>query len=95
MEFPAKLSQQQQPEGVAPSGNVSKASDREPTLETSNKKPVSELPNSSSVIQLESTSVRATRSGGVVSVSAPPEPAVPVTTTRSGRVVRKPLKHES
>ena len=46
MEFPANLPQQQQPEGVAPSGNVSQASDREPTLETSNKKPVSELPNS-------------------------------------------------
>ena len=86
MEFPANLSQQQQPEGVAPSGNVFEASDREPTLETSNKKPVSELPNSSSVVQLESASVRATRSGGVVSVPAPPEPAVPVTTTRSGRV---------
>ena len=81
MEFPANLPQQQQPEGVAPSENVSEASDREPTLKTSNRKPVLELPNSSSVVQLESASVRATRSGGVVSVPAPPEPAVPVTTT--------------
>ena len=92
VEFPANLSRQQQPEGVAPSGN---APTREPTLETSNKKPISELPNSSSVVQLKSASVRATRSDGLVSVPAPPEPAVPVTTTRSGRVVRKPLKYES
>jgi len=97
--FSANLSQQQQPEGVA-SGDVSVsgAPTREPALEASNRKPTSDLPNSSSLVQPETASVRTTRSGGVVSVPASgvstSEPAVSVTTTRSGRVVRKPIRYD-
>ena len=94
--FSANLSQQQQPEGVA-SGDVSVsgAPTREPAVEASNRKPTSDVTNSSSVVQPEAASVRRTRSGVVVSVPASgvstSEPAVSVTTTRSGRVVRKPI----
>ena len=70
--FSVNLSQQQQPEGVAPSGNVSVSDTptREPALEASKRKPTSDVPNNSSVVRPESASVRATRSGGVVSVPA-------------------------
>ena len=110
VEFSTNLSQQQQPKGVAPSGNVSvseaptrkpasEAPTREPAPEAPNRKPASEVPTSSSVIQLESASVQATRSSGIVSVPASgvstSEPAVPVTTTRSGRVVKKPVRYDS
>lgn len=87
--FSVNLSQQQQPEGVAPSGNVS-ASDtptREPALEASNRKPTSDVPNSSSVVQPESASVRVTRSGDVVSV-----PASGVSTSERAVLVLPPLE---
>ena len=91
--FSVNLSQQQQPEGVAPSGNVS-------VSDTPTREPAFEASNSSSVVQPESASVRATRSGGVVSVPASGvstrEPAVSVTTIRSGRVVvRKPVRYDA
>ena len=99
--FSANLAQQQQPEGVTHSGDVSVSDTpiREPALEASNRKPTSDVPNSPSVVQPETASVRATRSGGVVSVPttgvSTSEPAVSVTTTRSGRVVRKPVRYDS
>ena len=97
--FSANLSQQQQPERVIPNGDVSvsDAPTREPALEASNRKPTSDVPNSSSVVQPETASVRTTRSGGVVPASgvSTGEPAVSVTTTRSGRVVRKPITYDS
>ena len=98
--FSANLSQQRQPKGVA-SGDVSVsgAPTREPALEASNRKPTSDVPNSSSVVQPQTASDRTTRSGGVVSVPASgvsfSEPAVSVTTTRSGGVVRKPIRYDS
>lgn len=98
--FSANLSQQQQREGVARGDvSVSGAPTSEPALEASNRKPTSDVPNSSSVVQPQTTTVRTNRSGGVVSVPASgvstSEPAVSVTTTRSGRVVGKPIRYDS
>ena len=102
VESSTDLAQQQQPRGVVPSGNV--AAPEVPTRKPASKVPptrksVSKVPTSSSVIQPESTSVRATRSSDIVSVPASgvstSAPAVTVTTTRSGRVVKKPVRYDS
>ena len=83
VEFSTDLSQQQQPKGLVHASSVS----------------VPEVPTDSSVIQPESFSVQTTRSGHIVFVFASgvstSEPAVTVTTTRSGRVVRKPARYDS
>ena len=65
VESSTDLAQQQQPKGVVPSGNVAapEVPTRKPASEVPpTRKSVSEVPTSSSVIQPESTSVRATRS---------------------------------
>ena len=102
MESSTDLAQQQQPKGVVPSGNVAatEVPTRKPTSEVPPaRKSVSEVPTSSSVIQPESTRVRATRSSGIVSVPASgvstSAPAVTVTTSRSDRVVMKPVRYDS
>ena len=102
VESSTDLAQQQQPKGVVPSGNVAalEVPTRKPASEVPpTRKSVSEVPTSSSVIQPESTSVQATRSSDIVSVPASgvstSAPAVTVTTTRSGRVVKKPVRYDS
>ena len=102
VESSTDLAQQQQPKGVVPSGNVAapEVPTRKPASEVPpTRKSVAEVPTSSSVIQPESTSVRATRSSDIVSVPASgvstTVPAVTVTTTRSGRVVKKPVRYDS
>lgn len=102
VESSTDLAQQQQPKGVVPSGNVAapEVPTRKPASEVPpTRKSVAEVPTSSSVIQPESTSVRATRSSDIVSVPASgvstSVPAVTVTTTRSGRVVKKPVRYDS
>ena len=99
VEFSANLSQQQQPEGVAPSANVLVYQGARPrgVKQEAHFRCIKQF--FSIVVEPETASVRATRSGGVVSVPASgvstSEPTVSVTTSRSGRVVRKPVRYDS